>query len=100
MIQNRTLLPMIGHTRGNRNAATCQFKCGNACAKDVCNTSDNEYFRDIADAALSRRSVLGLGAVASAALVIGGEMLRAPSACCCASSFRRCHKPGLSNATD
>ncbi|GAA1496965.1 PhoX family protein [Paeniglutamicibacter kerguelensis] len=80
MIQNRTLLPMIGHTRGNRNAATCQFKCGNACAKDVCNTSDNEYFRDIADAALSRRSVLGLGAVASAALVIGGEMLRAPSA--------------------
>ena len=80
MIQNRTLLPMLGHTRGNRNAATCQFKCGNACAKDVCNTSDNEYFRDIADAALSRRSVLGLGAVASAALVVGGEILRAPSA--------------------
>jgi len=27
-------------------------------------------------------------------------MLRGPSACCCASSFRRCHKPGLSKATD
>ena len=37
MIQDRTLLPMLGHTRGNRNAATCHFKCGNACAKDVCN---------------------------------------------------------------
>ncbi len=80
MNQSRTLLPMLGHTRGNRNAATCQFKCGNACAKDVCNTTDNGYFRDIADAALSRRSLLGLGAVASAALVVGTELLQAPSA--------------------
>lgn len=80
MIQKRTFLPMLGHTRGNRNAATCQFKCGNACAKDVCNTSDNEYFRDIADAALSRRSVLGVGAVASAVLVLGGDALLTPTA--------------------
>lgn len=80
MSQNRTLLPMLGHTRGNRNAATCHFKCGNACAKDVCNTSENGYFRDIADAALSRRSILGLGAVASAALLIGGQAVKAPAA--------------------
>ena len=73
MSLTRTFLPMLGHTRGNRDAATCHFKCGNACAKDVCNTSDNGYFRDIADSALSRRSILGLGAAASAALVVGVE---------------------------
>jgi hypothetical protein len=61
MSLTRTFLPMLGHTRGNRDAATCHFKCGNACAKDVCNTSENSYFRDIADSALSRRSILGPG---------------------------------------
>ncbi|MET0871440.1 MAG: PhoX family phosphatase, partial [Paeniglutamicibacter terrestris] len=76
----RTFLPMLGHTRGNRDAATCHFKCGDACAKDVCNTSSNGYFRDIADGALSRRSILGLGAAASAALVVGGQSIGASSA--------------------
>jgi secreted PhoX family phosphatase len=80
MSLTRTFLPMLGHTRGNRDAATCHFKCGNACAKDVCNTSDNSYFRDIADSALSRRSILGLGAVASAALVVGVETVGATAA--------------------
>ncbi|GAA3699578.1 PhoX family phosphatase [Zhihengliuella alba] len=74
------LLPMAGHTRGNRSAATCHFKCGDACAKDVCNTSDNSYFRDIADQALSRRAALGLGGVAAAAVVVGQQLASAPSA--------------------
>lgn len=74
------LLPMFGHTRGNRSAATCHFKCGNACAKDVCNTSTNNYFRDIADAALTRRAALGLGGVAAGAVVVGASMANAPKA--------------------
>ena len=80
MSLTRTFLPMLGHTRGNRDAATCHFKSGNACAKDVCNTSTNTYFRDIADTALSRRSILGIGAAASAALVIGVDTRSAPVA--------------------
>ncbi|GAA3674267.1 PhoX family phosphatase [Arthrobacter ginkgonis] len=75
-----TFLPMLGHTRGNRSAATCHFKCGNACAQDVCNTSTNNYFRDIADAALSRRALLGLGGVAAAAVAIGVDVAQAPEA--------------------
>ncbi|MEE1621259.1 PhoX family phosphatase [Zafaria sp. J156] len=74
------LLPMSGHTRGNRSAATCHFKCGNACAKDVCNTSGNSYFRDVVDVALSRRALLGAGAVAASAVVIGTELASAPEA--------------------
>lgn len=80
MSTDRKFLPMLGHTRGNRSAATCHFKCGNACAKDVCNTSGNNYFRDIADAALSRRAMLGLSGVAAAAVVIGTDLGSAPQA--------------------
>ncbi|MGP9650036.1 PhoX family protein [Glutamicibacter sp. AOP38-B1-38] len=76
----RTLLPMLGHTRGGRSAATCHFKCGDACVKPECNTSGNSYFKDIADQALSRRNVLGLGAVGASALVIGPQLLGAPGA--------------------
>ncbi|GHD10258.1 PhoX family protein [Zhihengliuella salsuginis] len=74
------LLPMAGHTRGNRDAMTCHFKCGDACSKAVCNTSSNSYFRDIADKALSRRAALGLGGVAAAAVVVGPQIANAPSA--------------------
>ncbi|MGA4669772.1 hypothetical protein ACPCG0_08260 [Propionibacteriaceae bacterium Y1923] len=28
MPKDLKLLPMFGHTRGNRSAATCHFKCG------------------------------------------------------------------------
>ncbi|GGC86830.1 phosphatase [Tersicoccus solisilvae] len=67
-----SLLPMYGHTRGKRSPVTCHFKCGNACLGETCNTTDNEYFRDVAAAALSRRNVLGLGA-AGAVLVAAGS---------------------------
>ncbi|WP_418907158.1 PhoX family protein [Glutamicibacter endophyticus] len=76
----RKLLPMAGHTRGNRSAATCHYKCGDACALPTENTSSNEYFPQIADAVLSRRKLLGAGAVASAAIVIGADSLATPSA--------------------
>ena len=47
-----TLLPMLGHTKGKRSPVTCALKCDNACAGEVCNTSSNGYFRDIASAAM------------------------------------------------
>ncbi|MFD4367061.1 PhoX family protein [Rhodococcus sp. NPDC058521] len=42
----------------SRASVTCQYKCGNQCAHEVPNTSQGEYFRDIARSALSRRGVL------------------------------------------
>lgn len=57
----KKLLPMLGHTRGKRSAVTCSLKCDNACTKAVCNTSTNNYFRDIASTEFSRRSALGMG---------------------------------------
>ncbi|MGM7671415.1 PhoX family protein [Microbacterium sp. A93] len=74
-------LPMAGHTRGNRLPITCELKCGSACAHPVPNTSDNSHFRDIANAAISRRAALGLGGGLAAAVVIGASALdRAPAA--------------------
>jgi secreted PhoX family phosphatase len=63
-------LLMSGRTHGKRSPVTCLYKCDNACFHPVPNTSDNEYFRDIADAALSRRAVLAGGAAAAGALVL------------------------------
>jgi secreted PhoX family phosphatase len=67
-------LPMLGRTHGNRSAVTCHLRCGDACFRAVPNTTDTSYFRDVATAALSRRSLLrgagalGLAAVAAAAV--------------------------------
>jgi uncharacterized protein len=48
--------------KSKRRHVTCRYKCGDACSKPVPNTSDNEYFGDIAKA-VSRRSVLQAGGV-------------------------------------
>lgn len=69
--ENRRLLPMSGRTHGRRSPVTCHLRCGDACAQPVPNTSENEYFRDVASAALSRRSLLG-GAGAALALALAG----------------------------
>ncbi|NKX50960.1 DUF839 domain-containing protein, partial [Arthrobacter deserti] len=69
----KRLLPMAGHTAGKRSAVTCALKCSNACAQDVCNTSANNYFRDIASAGFSRRSMLGAGGAGVLALMFGGS---------------------------
>ncbi|MHC6222033.1 PhoX family protein [Arthrobacter sp. MMS24-S77] len=68
------LLPMLGHTKGKRSPVTCALKCDNACSGEVCNTSSNAYFRDIASAAVSRRAALGFGAVGALAVVLGGSL--------------------------
>ena len=61
---------MLGHTEGKRSAVTCALKCDNACAGDVCNTSSNSYFRDIASATMSRRAALGFGAAGALAVAV------------------------------
>ena len=65
-------LPMLGHVRGKRSAVTCALKCDNACAGEVCNTSKNNYFRDIVEGQLSRRSALGLGLAGALTLALTG----------------------------
>ncbi len=70
-------LPMLGHVRGKRSAVTCALKCDNACAAAVCNTSENNYLRDIVSAELSRRSMLGVGAVGAMTLLLGGTATKA-----------------------
>lgn len=70
----RKRLPLISqHHSGGRSAMTCHYRCGNACFKEVPNLSDNTYFADVVAGALSRRSVLRAGAVATVAA--GGAML-------------------------
>ncbi|WP_171059154.1 MULTISPECIES: PhoX family phosphatase [unclassified Arthrobacter] len=63
---------MLGHVRGKRSAVTCALKCDNACASAVCNTSKNNYLRDIVSAEFSRRNLLGVGALGAAAILLGG----------------------------
>ncbi|MBM6404910.1 PhoX family phosphatase [Phycicoccus sp. CSK15P-2] len=57
--EQRRLLPLAPHARGKRSAVTCALKCGDQCAHPVPNTSSNEYFRDVASAAFTRRRMLG-----------------------------------------
>lgn len=75
-----TLLPMLGHTKGKRSPVTCALKCDNACAGDVCNTSSNSYFRDIASATMSRRAALGFGAAGALAVLVGSAVTSAEPA--------------------
>ncbi|MGW4796477.1 PhoX family protein [Nonomuraea sp. NPDC004297] len=64
------LLPLLSTPhKGGRSALTCQFRCGNACAHDVANTTGNAYFGDVVKEALSRRGVLRAGALG--AVVVG-----------------------------
>lgn len=67
--QQRRLLPMLNHVRGKRSAVTCALKCNNACLEPTPNCSDNHYFKDVIEGAISRRAMLG--GVAGAALVVG-----------------------------
>lgn len=58
-------LPLL---HGGRDAMTCLYRCGNACAHPVPNTSDNTYFGDVAAAALSRRGLFRAGAIGAVAV--------------------------------
>jgi uncharacterized protein len=67
----RAALPLVGHS-GGRSAMTCEYRCGNACAQEAPNKSDNPYFGDILESALSRRDLLKVGAAAAIVLYAGG----------------------------
>lgn len=56
--------------KSKRQHVTCRFKCGDACSKPVRNTSDNEYFGDIAKA-VSRRAMLRASGIAVLAVGAG-----------------------------
>lgn len=77
--ENRTLLNVFAHARGKRLPITCELKCGNACDHPVPNQSDNDYFRDIASAALSRRAMLGGTGAAFGLAVTGASAAAATS---------------------
>jgi uncharacterized protein len=69
------LLPLTPTQPAGRTAMTCQYRCGNACAHDAPNTSDNPYFGDVVSGIVSRRGMLKAGAVLAAgagAVVAGG----------------------------
>jgi uncharacterized protein len=74
------LLPMLGYTKGKRSPVTCALKCDNACSGEVCNTSSNSYFRDIASATMSRRAALGFGAAGALAVAFGSTLTSAETA--------------------
>lgn len=79
IIENhRRLLPFAEHARGKRSAVTCQLKCANACTNPECNPSRNETFQEVAQAALSRRALLGLGAAAAVSVALTAAGGRAP----------------------
>ncbi|QWF80560.1 PhoX family protein [Amycolatopsis sp. CA-230715] len=59
------LLPLIAHP-GGRSPITCEYRCGNACAHEAPNPSDNEYFGDVVKDVVSRRGALKAGAVLAA----------------------------------
>ncbi len=54
-----------------RAALTCRYRCGDACAHEAPNTSTNETFADVMQAAISRRGLLRAGAVLGAVATTG-----------------------------
>lgn len=69
------LLPLIPTHPAGRTAMTCLYRCGNACAHDAPNTSDNPYFGDVVSGIVSRRGMLKAGAVlavGAGAVALGG----------------------------
>ncbi|GAA1395196.1 PhoX family phosphatase [Luteococcus peritonei] len=75
---DKRFLPMIDHVRGKRSAVTCALKCDSQCMGETCNTTGNDYFRDIAASAVSRRSVLA--GSAGAVALFGASRFDAPAA--------------------
>jgi secreted PhoX family phosphatase len=69
-VANRLLPLLPTHTSG-RSAMTCRFRCGNACAHDVANPSDNTYFGDVVAQAISRRGMLRAGTLGALAAGVG-----------------------------
>ncbi|WP_369375517.1 PhoX family phosphatase [Promicromonospora sp. Populi] len=78
--ESRPLLQLAPYARGKRSPVTCRLKCADACSHPAPNQSANEYFKDVASAALTRRAMLGTMAVAAGAVVVGAQVAGAPEA--------------------
>ncbi|MFF5094331.1 MULTISPECIES: PhoX family phosphatase [Actinosynnema] len=65
--QGRHLLPLFPNHPVGRAAVTCRYRCGNACAHEAPNTSDNAYFGDVVGEVVRRRGLLKAGAVLAVA---------------------------------
>ena len=90
----RIPLPMLGRTHGTRSPVTCHLKCADACFHPVPNQSANPTFREIASAALSRRTVLRGAGAGVLALVVGGALGAAPEADAARSAGSGASPPG------
>jgi uncharacterized protein len=79
------LLPLVTtNPHGGRSSITCLYRCGNACAHEAPNTSENQYFADVVADVVSRRKMIKAGAViavagAGMAAVGAGTAAAAPS---------------------
>ncbi|MFP5335910.1 MAG: PhoX family protein [Actinomycetes bacterium] len=86
----RRLLRMLGHTQGTRSATVCHWRCADQCADAHPARSTAPTFAEVAQAAVSRRSVLagGIGA-----LVVSG-VAAAPAAAARKGSGPAIARPG------
>jgi uncharacterized protein len=89
-------LPLLTRGHGGRQGLVCRYRCGNACAHEAPNTSDNEYFGDVLARAVSRRGVLRAGAVLTLAAGAGS----ATAACASGESPGAPVDPGLPRGLD
>jgi len=63
-VPEHRLLPSLTATHpGGRQGLACRYRCGNACAHEAPNTSDNTYFGDLLARSVTRRGILRTGAV-------------------------------------
>jgi secreted PhoX family phosphatase len=94
---SRPLLPVAStphHARGKRSPVTCRLKCADACSHPAPNASANEYFREIASQAFTRRVLLGGAAAAAAAVVVGADVVGANPAAASPVAAGRGHGHG------
>jgi uncharacterized protein len=74
------LLPLIPTHPAGRQPMTCLYRCGNACAHEAPNTSDNPYFGDLVGSIISRRGMLKTGAVLAVGVAGAGALGTAAAA--------------------
>jgi secreted PhoX family phosphatase len=77
---DRRRLPLFPAHDAKRSTLTCVYRCGNACAHPVPNTSQNPYLGDLIAQAVSRRSLLRSGVVATVAAGAAGTLASSAAA--------------------
>jgi secreted PhoX family phosphatase len=85
MNAERPLLPIVDDSAAapcstGRAALTCLYRCGNACAHEAPNTSENNTFAEVMESVVSRRGVLRTGALVGGLTVAGVGLSSTPAA--------------------